>query len=201
MRHPGRDIDSKRVNWNRFRTLHWVYLFHRNKTSSRKENCKKHSFWSTSVIAATIIKNSISHPQSFNYSDYARRDSSAERGPWKRITDFQYRIEQYLDLANTSYHNYTADADAIHETNIMFLNRGRNYFGTKSNFYSVCIEYPERMLIEKIAAFDLKYKQFTDSYSSIYSKVISLDRKLDALLDTILKDIEEGRICFTNGCA
>ena len=110
----------------------------------------------------------------------------------KYIRRFKLRMMTYQKLANASYYNFTADQKEIHENNIMFLNRGRTFYWSKSQLYIDVLNYPAEVLEEKIADFVRKWKIFEEAYSKMKIGLDGLERQLDALDETIFSKLNEG---------
>ena len=62
----------------------------------------------------------------------------------------------------------------------------------KNSFYQEVVEYPERVLQEKIADFEKKWMQFENDYKNIHGKVTNLEARLGTLYATVFSKLQEG---------
>ena len=134
------------------------------------------------IVPKPLLKYALSHNRR------ARKGADLD----KYIGGFKDRMLIYQQLANESYYNFTADQKEIHQNNIMFLNRGRTFYWSKSQLYIDVLNYPAEVLEEKIADFVRKWKTFEEAYSKMKIGLDGLERQLDALDETIFSKLNEG---------
>ncbi|XP_046543042.1 uncharacterized protein LOC124253335 isoform X1 [Haliotis rubra] len=127
--------------------------------------------------------------QSLLYSAYAVKYSGRVG---KDILRFKRALQDYVDMADKAYYTQTLNTTELHLVNIKFLQRGRTYFFSKATFYFESIDYPLRILRERIAAFEAYHRSFNTHVKEMMDNAASLRFSLNSLKSSIIDNLDGG---------
>ncbi|KAK7480846.1 hypothetical protein BaRGS_00027932, partial [Batillaria attramentaria] len=130
------------------------------------------------ITPKPLLRNSLEH------SAYALRYSVRVGDD---ILNFKAAIARFAELARGAYENYTLDANDVYLADVNFLWRGRRYLHSKSTFFAESIEYPQRILQERMTKFDQMLRQYDITVQSTIDNINSLKTSLAHLEDSILQ--------------
>ncbi|XP_005111008.2 uncharacterized protein LOC101857070 [Aplysia californica] len=125
--------------------------------------------------------------QSLFRTSYTRKYSSRVG---KDILEIKKYLEFYSGLANTSFANWTVDEDDMYLANILFLNRGRRFYQSRSVFYVESVEYPQRVMVQKIEDLDRAWRGLGDDLRQLTSGVDTLLTSLAVLEQSIMARLQ-----------
>ena len=120
-------------------------------------------------------------------TSYARKYSSRVGKDIMQIKDW---LTTYSELANISYTNRSIDEHDMYIANIMFLNRGRRYYHSRSVFYVESIEYPQRFMEDRLEELDRDWRILEADLNNVISDVVTLLESLNMLEGSILARLE-----------
>ena len=120
-------------------------------------------------------------------NSYARKYSSRVGKDIMQIKDW---LTTYSELANISFSNRSVNEHDIYIANIMFLNRGRRFYQSRSVFYIESIEYPQRVMEQRLEELDRDWRTMDSDLNDVISDVVLLLESLKMLEDTILAKLE-----------
>ncbi|XP_076472588.1 uncharacterized protein LOC143301990 [Babylonia areolata] len=130
------------------------------------------------ITPKPLLKESLFH------SSYATRYSNRVGDD---ILKFRAAVERFAELAMGAYENGTLDKDDMYYADVEFLWRGRRYLHSKSTFYFESIEYPLRIIQERLATFERMWRTYETAVRESLNNIVSLKSSLFDLENSILK--------------
>ncbi|XP_050413854.1 uncharacterized protein LOC126828236 isoform X1 [Patella vulgata] len=126
---------------------------------------------------------------SLNHSAYAETYS-------KRVGNdvllFKSKLQNLSAILEEAYHNKTLNETQLHEACVLFLHSGRRYFHSKSTFYFETIDYPKRIITERISNLSVLSRQYKAVVNSMKQHLSSLKKSLEELKASLIKQLEHG---------
>ena len=117
--------------------------------------------------------------QSLFHNDYAGRYSSRLGEQINRVKE---SLLVYRDLLEQSFYQGNITFEEIHQNNVQFLSRCRTFYSRKATFYTESVEYPSRVLAEKIEVLERRWREFDSDFHSMYEKVrYKVDLKIECI--------------------
>ncbi|KAK7093190.1 hypothetical protein V1264_006986 [Littorina saxatilis] len=102
------------------------------------------------------------------------------------IERFRDTLARFVQLATQAFDNGTVDTEDMYHADVQFMWRGRRYLHSKSTFDEECIEYPLRVLEDRMTSFERLLRNYDDIMTESLRNIVSLKASLADLEDSIL---------------
>lgn len=116
-----------------------------------------HGFQDEPVEANEYITPRALLNDSLFYSDNAENDTMIFGEDILALKD---ALDDYISLAKKSYFDNTADPQDIEEVRVQFLLRSSQFSQSKTIFYTETVEYPLKVIVEKLEQCNQRWKDF-----------------------------------------
>ncbi|ESP02499.1 hypothetical protein LOTGIDRAFT_171971 [Lottia gigantea] len=127
--------------------------------------------------------------KSLNHSSYSSKYSS-------RVGDdinlFKQKLQNLSQILQWAYFNNTLNETELHLAGVMFIYSGRRLFHSKSTFYYESVDYPKRILEQRIADFKVLWRQYENTVNSMRQDLYVLRQSLEELKSSLFQELEIG---------
>ena len=119
------------------------------------------------------------------------------------ILKYKAAVSRFAELAAGAYENGTLEKDDMYNADVRFLWRGRRYLHSKSIFDYESVEFPLRVLQDRMTSFERLWRNFEaisqESLGSIESLKVSLENLEGSILERLNHSMQMAREYVASG--